>query len=43
MDETIQLGPGGRPGSLGNWGRGSSGGSKVSSKEGDKPSTPGNR
>ena len=42
MDENIQLGPGGRPGSMGTWGRGSSGGSKVTAKESER-ATPGNR
>ena len=43
LDEnSIQLGPGGRPGFTG-WGRGSSGGGKTSSQEGERPSTPANR
>lgn len=42
VDENIQLGPGGRPG-FGGWGRGSSGGGKTSSQEGERPPTPGNR
>jgi translation initiation factor 4G len=42
-DDSIQLGPGGRPGSFGAWGRGSSGGSgKNSSQEADRPG-PANR
>lgn len=44
LDENnIQLGPGGRPGQFNSWGRGSSGGGKTSSQEGERPSTPGNR
>jgi translation initiation factor 4G len=43
LDEnSIQLGPGGRPG-FNSWGRGSSGGGKTSSQEGERPATPGNR
>lgn len=44
-DDNIQLGPGGRPGSYGAWGRGSSGGGgKTSSQESEKSSNnPGNR
>ncbi len=43
VDDNMMLGPGGRPGSFGSWGRGSSGGGKSSSQENERPSTPGNR
>ena len=37
MDDSIQLGPGGRPGSFGSWGRGSSGSEgKTASQENDR-------
>ncbi|XP_033113712.1 eukaryotic translation initiation factor 4 gamma 3-like isoform X2 [Anneissia japonica] len=40
VDDNVQLGPGGRPGSFGGWGRGASGGAKQSSSSQERPSSP---